>query len=133
MDIKDHVELLKGRISFLDEWITHLEKNLTKEDSQYFDKKDKIYSLKMEANHKAYLIAMRLKDEKMMEGQKDEIIKKANTDLGTQIGKLREKKPTLANKEYTIADGIIKRFSKGKYETPEHKVNDYKMALAING
>lgn len=131
MEIKDHVELLKGRITFLDEWITELEKT-NKKDPNYFEKKDKIYSLKMEANHKAYLISMRLKDEKLMEGQRAELSQKVKTDLGTQIGKLRVKKGKLKDKEYHIADGIIKRFARDKYDTKEHKINDYRMAVQLN-
>ena len=129
IEVKKQLDSLRDRVSFLRDWIHFL----TAEEMspvKRFEIHDKIYNLKSEVNHKEYLIKMRENDAKMWENQRTAISKEVNEKMGSVIKDLRTK--ILPDPKSTkIADGIIKRFAKGKYDSMEAKIQDYIMGKQL--
>ena len=118
------VEALKEKVIFLRGWADKLR------EMDDITKQDKIYDLENEANHKEYMIKMRENDMKMYEQQRQQITKQVNDEFGGLIKELRTK-IFPSTKDTTIADGIIKRFSKNDYASNEAKVQDFVMAKQL--
>lgn len=137
IEVKKQLESLQARVKFIREWIAVLLKKIegisdiaiTDNLMQRYELGSKIYDLENEVVHKEYLIKMRENDAKMWENQRQAITKQVNDEMGGVIKDLRTK--ILAVKETKIADGIIKRFAKGKYDSQEAKIQDYIMGKQL--
>lgn len=132
IETKKQLESLRDRVKFIREWVGVL-KTASGEDisvTSKFELLDKIYELENEASHKEYMIKMRENDAKMWENQRQAISKEVNDKMGGVIKGLRLK-VFESVKDSKIADGIIKRFAKGKYDTMEAKIQDYIMGKQL--
>jgi len=99
-------------------------------DATDFEQRDKLYSLQTELNHKEYLLEQYENDNKARKEQRVKVMQIVNKDMGTLIGKLREK-DGLGDMEYKIKEGIIKRFAKNDYQSEEGKISDFQMAQKL--